>query len=118
MLEKTFEEVKSRIERYLNDSKAEDPDDIVNEYFEQISVEKRISEAEELLNLIREAMMTKPNTLEDRCCSGSPGVITLGFHYAYPLQLTFWGGEKILSSSHPFLFVIISSWAYNKIYEF
>lgn len=77
MTEKTFEEVKARIKQYLENSRTEDPHNIVNEYFGQISVERRISEAEELLDLIREAIMTKPNTPEDRCRSGSPGVIVL-----------------------------------------
>jgi len=87
----TFREVKAKIEQYLGNSKTEDPYNVVNRYLEQIPVEKRISETEELLTLIGEAMTKQPNTLEDRCRSGSPGVIVMGSHYAYPLQLTLLG---------------------------
>ncbi len=91
MAEKTFGEIRDRIEQYLRDSKTENPYNVVNQYLEQISVERRISEAEELLTLIRKAMTKQPNTLEDRYRSGSPGVIVMGSHYAYPLQLTLLG---------------------------
>lgn len=64
--ELTFEDIKTRIILYLDDSRTEDPYDLVGEYFLQVPAEKKISELEELLNLIEKAIRIKPNTSEDR----------------------------------------------------
>ena len=87
----TFDQVKTMVEEYLRDSSRDDPYEVVNDYLKKIPVPDRLSKVKELMILIKEAMITKAQTTEDLCRSGSPGVIVLGTHYAYPLQLSLLG---------------------------
>lgn len=85
-----FNEVKGKVANFLRDSRSGDPSDALNAYFAGIPEESGIGEAEELLVLLVERT-ARPQTRADMINSGSPGVITMGMPYAYPLLLTVLG---------------------------
>ena len=86
----TFNEVKGKVADFLRSSRSGDPSDVLNAYFASIPAESRIGGAEELLVLLVERT-ARPQTRADMINSGSPGVISMGLPYAYPLLLTVLG---------------------------
>lgn len=86
----TFEEVRDSVVLFLRDSRSGDPIDLLSSYFGGLSETERIMPAEELLDLLAEGTR-RPFTYEDTIRSGSPGVITMRLHYAYPHLLTVLG---------------------------
>ncbi len=93
-----LEQLMGKIKVYLADSSKNPYNEVIDYIVEQIpeeEIDRKIEETEVLLHLVREGIQ-KPYTREDTIRSGSPGVIVLGTHYAYPLQLS-----------------LLSSWVYG-----
>jgi len=87
-----FERLKSEVKHFGYDSTRENPSDAVNAYFSRtdIGAEDRIWQAEQLLDFLAKAV-AQPQTYQDKINSGSPGVICMNIHFAYPLLLTVLG---------------------------
>lgn len=125
-----FEEVRRSVVRFLEDSTCEDPSNLLNAYFGDLSEVDRVMPAEELLDLLAEGTK-KPQTREDMLCAGNSGTITMGLHYAYPLLcavLSWWvwavlhthmmDGDGLSqegkTSLHEYLMVGIAKWDWKR----
>ncbi len=89
---KTFEEIKSKIERYLENPQGEkNIHDEVISYFDGLDAQRQILESSQLLQILKGAMQKRPFSREDVENVTSLGSVALGYHFAYSLNLTLLG---------------------------
>ena len=86
-----LDEVRNLVSTYIDDVKNRQLYNKICEYLDSIEGKQKEIESETLLDFARDKLISKRYSKRDACRSGSPGVVVLELHHAYPLLLTLLG---------------------------
>jgi len=87
----TLDAVRNLVSANIDDVKNRHLYNKICEYLDSIESKQKEIESETLLDFARDKLLSKRCNKRDACKSGSPGVVVLKLHHAYPLLLTLLG---------------------------